>query len=626
MIVLKNYQNIAVNGLYNKATGLLQKAGNKILVFRAPTGSGKTIIMAEFLRNLVVENKTNLGFSFIWAAPRQLHGQSKEKLERYYFENKVLKCSYYDELTDKVIAENEVLFLNWESINKEDNIFIRENENEFNLSNVLQNTREQGRQIILIIDESHFSTKTEKAIGLKNLIDAKLTIEVSATPVLTNQLNELEAIDRESVIIDEMIKKYVVINQDFKNDIQAEKEEITEVKTELPETTNEFIISEALKKRIQLAEEFDSLSANVNPLMLIQLPDASAGAEVIKDEIISILKKHGITTDNGKLAVWFSEEKQNRETISQNDDPVEVMLFKQAIAIGWDCPRAHILVMLRDVQSDIFRIQTIGRIMRMPELKHYPVNSLNIGYIYTNLPDYSIQGEEVKGYIVIRTSARKAIYHDLDLPSVHTKRQREKTRLSPQFIPLFLQQSKEANLKSINVNVDEALKTLMSDGKVEDIDKIASGLVAEGSAEYLAEKGTHVARLQQEVEIQQSFNAFINEALAPLYPEDRSVDKLKLSIEAFFKQSYPGQYEYIEPRMQLIVLNNKDTFLAVASKAIGNYLGMYGSTKAQIVPDGNWNVPPKQDYPDGFSKRQVKLAIVEPFFSEMMLRSQKRNL
>ena len=485
MIILRPYQDKAVSDLYSDATSLLQKTGNKVIVFRAPTGSGKTIVMAEFLRKLVSENETGIPLSFIWAAPRQLHIQSKEKLERYFYENKALKCSFFEELVDKSIAENEILFLNWESINKKGNVYIRENENDFNLPTVLQNTRDQGSLVILIIDESHFSTNTEIASGLRDMINPKLTIEVSATPVF--QGDQLVSVDREDVIQDEMIKKYVVINQEFKSDILARSSDEISVKPQ--ETTNEFIISEALKKREQLSEEFTSLSSNVNPLMLIQLPDRSAGTEGLKDEIISILKsKHNITVENGKLAIYLSEDKKNLDTISINDDEVDVMIFKQAIAIGWDCPRAHILLMLREMHSFVFTVQTVGRILRMPELKHYTSDALNIGYIYTNMPTFYVQGEESFGYIVIQSAKRKGIYSDIDLPSVHSKRHREETRLSPRFISCFLTAANELKLKDkIKLDVKEISKTLISDAKVEDIDKAKLGKTEESEAGYLTD-------------------------------------------------------------------------------------------------------------------------------------------
>jgi len=614
MIVLRPYQDNAVSDLYSDATSLLQKAGNKVIVFKAPTGSGKTIMMAEFLRKLVSENTIGFLLSFIWAAPRQLHIQSKEKLERYYYENKALKCSFFEELVDKSVAENEILFLNWESINKEGNIYIRDNENDFNLSSILQNTRDQGRQVILIIDESHFSTNTEIASGLRDMINPKLTTEVSATPVFPG--DQLVSVDREDVIQDEMIKKYVVINQEFKNDILAKSSK--EISVRPQETTNEFIIGEALKKREQLAKEFASLSSNVNPLMLIQLPDRRAGIDDLKDEIIDILKaKHDITVENGKLAIWLSEDKKNRDTISINDDSVEVMIFKQAIALGWDCPRAHILLMLREMHSFVFTVQTIGRILRMPELKHYTSDALNVGYIYTNMPSFSIQGEESFGYIVTQSAKRKGIYSDIDLPSVHSKRHREETRLSPHFISCFLTAAEELKLKdNIRLDITEVSKTLISDVKVEDIDKAKSGKTKESATGYITDKGDQVSLVQQETEIQHAFELFLIECLRPLYPEPRSIDKMKQAIYTYFQITYLLQYAYGDPRIQLIVLHesNSQVFTDIINKAKELYFAAVVKGKSELISDGNWNIPERLNYPDNYDHLSVKLSIVEPFY------------
>src|SRR5699024_7391155 len=83
------------------------------------------------------------------------------------------------------------------------------------------------------------------------------------------------------------------------------------------------------------------------------------------------------------LAVWLSDKKQNLEEIEELDAKPIVVIIKQAIATGWDCPRAHILVKLRERTSDTFEIQTIGRIRRMPEVKHYESDLLDSCYLYT---------------------------------------------------------------------------------------------------------------------------------------------------------------------------------------------------------------------------------------------------
>ena len=92
-------------------------------------------------------------------------------------------------------------------------------------------------------------------------------------------------------------------------------------------------------------------NSNVNPLVLIQLPDSRKGMLDRKGRIIKILdSKFKINTNNGKLAIHLSEKesKINLENIEKNDNEVEVLIFKQAITVGWDCPRSSILVLFRE--------------------------------------------------------------------------------------------------------------------------------------------------------------------------------------------------------------------------------------------------------------------------------------
>lgn len=46
------------------------------------------------------------------------------------------------------------------------------------------------------------------------------------------------------------------------------------------------------------------------------------------------------------MAIWLSNEKINLEDIAKPDNMVEVLLFKQAIALDWDCPRVSVLLMV----------------------------------------------------------------------------------------------------------------------------------------------------------------------------------------------------------------------------------------------------------------------------------------
>src|SRR5699024_4288619 len=132
-----------------------------------------------------------------------------------------------------------------------------------------------------------------------------------------------------------------------------------------------------LKRREDIAEAYREQGSNINPLLLIQLPNDStatmtADENSLKEELVMYLDRvHGINTDNGKLAIWLSGEKDNLGGIERFDNITEVLLFKQAIALGWDCPRAAVLLIYRKMESFQFTTQTVGRILRMPEQKFY---------------------------------------------------------------------------------------------------------------------------------------------------------------------------------------------------------------------------------------------------------------
>ena len=74
---LKIYQENAIEDLLTKTKRLLAYSSRKKLVFKSPTGSGKTIMMADFLKQLVDDREIRQSLGFIWTAPRKIHIQSK---------------------------------------------------------------------------------------------------------------------------------------------------------------------------------------------------------------------------------------------------------------------------------------------------------------------------------------------------------------------------------------------------------------------------------------------------------------------------------------------------------------------------------------------------------------------
>ena len=81
---------------------------------------------------------------------------------------------------------------------------------------------------------------------------------------------------------------------------------------------------------------------------------------------------------------------KNISNIKNNN--VKFLIIKQALAKGWDCPRSHILVRLRETKSVILDIQTMGRILRTIDkfVGHYEDDLIDSAYIYTNDPNFKL--------------------------------------------------------------------------------------------------------------------------------------------------------------------------------------------------------------------------------------------
>ena len=114
-IILKNFQKKAIDEL-SEIFKNSQDEKNFKVIFKSPTSSGKTLMVTEFLKNIFLDSNSNV--SVIWAAPRQLHIQSKDKIKPTLLEKNIGKVLEVHQLKNPRLKKNEILFLNWESINK----------------------------------------------------------------------------------------------------------------------------------------------------------------------------------------------------------------------------------------------------------------------------------------------------------------------------------------------------------------------------------------------------------------------------------------------------------------------------------------------------------------------------
>lgn len=581
---LKKYQEKALAELLVNSNLCLDREGlGEVIIFQSPTGSGKTIVMAKYIEQLIKERpKDDLCFVWLSVGKGDLHIQSKKALEGFFDGFPVVKM--VDEEIPGVknsIRRNEVLVANWQKLYNKDketgewiNIIMKDGE-KINFREVLRSTQEKGRKIILIIDESQYGHKAERTTEIKELIGPEFIVEVSATPVLQRESTEVILpvyVNPEDVIKEGMIKKELIINAGLEDVVEKMQDE---------DGSRKLILETAYVKRNEIKENFAKLGIDINPLTLIQIPNADDG-ERKYEATIKFLKEKGETIDNGKVGVWLSDKKTNNLVgITDSNDDTNFLIFKQAIDTGWDCPRAHILVKLREPGNEIFEIQTVGRILRTPERKHYGDSILDTGYIYSNSTKISVKPDEYKMNIIKRLNAkRKDTYKSIHLPSFYKSRL-DYGDITANFQEVFITEcNKYFGIQ--NTNASENKKKLKIKGVEIDSERYKASLLANttiSTKDFDTLEGELPADSRVKIflavdEMEEKFYIFLSENLGSFTNKKRSAPIMATAFYVWFKKyidfKIPGN-DVILLQSAVVDPQNIEHFRNILNNAVKTY-------------------------------------------------------
>lgn len=132
----------------------------------------------------------------------------------------------------------------------------------------------------------------------------------------------------------------------------------------------------------EYAEAQDPPADPVIPLLVVQIPNAPSedlllsAITTINDEwrdlpgdaIAHVFGDHSDLEVGGHAIPHVSPEKVQDQT------HIRVLLAKDAISTGWDCPRAEVLVSFRPAKDETHITQLLGRMVRTPLARRIPGN------------------------------------------------------------------------------------------------------------------------------------------------------------------------------------------------------------------------------------------------------------
>ena len=582
----KNYQRDAVDELKQYISIGFKSTSRKEVVFKAPTGSGKTFMAASLFEELAEENPS-VNFCILWACPGkgELHKQSFDAVKTYLGGNPV--CSLLEDDffgSRKYIKDKEIVFINWEKLIQKDketgkwaNNLMKDQEG-MNFIDVIEKTKQNGTRVILVIDESHIGASQKARIQefINTIIIPNIVLEMSATP-LNNHIDvEIEA---QKVVDEGMIKEDVIVNQG----INKEDKTLAEQDSEL------LVLQKGYDKRQEIVDEYNKLNIAVNPLVLIQIPNVDEG-EAKKLVIKDFLREKGITEDNGKLKFWCDDKGNfDKKAIKQNNDITEYLVFKTAVATGWDCPRAHILIKIRDGKSETFETQTIGRILRTAEAKSYDNYLLDNAYIFTNIWSFETKQDTYNpNRIKTEWSKMRDGYNKLNvwsqtqLSSFYRSRQGDynsaDSRYGAYFIKSFMKffELKEEDKYAMSGQLKDRfeLKGMNLDIKVDDVVMEETNIGVTSANEERNISGDLAKVTMAENDIQAQYNDLIRSNLSGLaYVRSKSpINSAIMDAFGIFYNVF-GRKEKVTSIMKIVV-NNKNIFAEILSESTQEFREM----------------------------------------------------
>lgn len=383
--IVTRFQNLRddYNRLTNpKELGKLRKQSAAVML-QAPTGIGKTLIATEAVARFSALDDV----VWFWFAPyATLIDQAAASLQRQAPQLKILDIEH--QRTPDELASGALFVITWQTVatkTKESRLARTTGDVGLSVDDLIAQARALGLRVGVVVDEAHhgFVKAKEAYRFFAEVLEPDYALMMTATPRDTDvasfadktgyqvgDSSEWASITRYEGYQAGLLKVGVKTAQFLTgNNDDAALVDFEEV-----------AMSECAAMHRAIKGVLAESGVKLTPLMLVQVPNGGAALEKARDYLTGPLKFPA-----SAVKVHVSEEPDpNLQALAQ-DPTVEVLVFKMAIAMGFDAPRAFTLAALRGTRDPNFGIQVVGRIMRVHQLLQRRSGTpqvLNYGYVF----------------------------------------------------------------------------------------------------------------------------------------------------------------------------------------------------------------------------------------------------
>jgi type III restriction enzyme len=416
---LKDYQEEAVRDVLvnlRKARRRWQDDNDKhAFSLTAATGAGKTVMAAAVLEALFhgddhYEFDADPSATVIWFSDDpSLNEQTRFRL---------MEASDRLRHSDLVVVENtfnrprldagKIYFLNTQKLGKKSLLvrgFDGDEDGEFpemrpdlrshTIWDTIRNTIEDPeRTLYLVLDEAHrgmgkptAAAQTEKSTLVRRLINGEKG--VPAIPVVLGISATVERFNKAM----EGAKGRTTLPNVEVDPVRVQDSGLLKdtIVLDIPDEVGQFdtvLVRRATEKLKELSEEWATYAKEqddgdpVLPLMVLQVPNTPNPNDIGRALDTILQQWSGLTDDNiahvlgdhstqtfGKYSVpHISPERV------QDAKWVRILIAKDAISTGWDCPRAEVMISFRNATDPTHIMQLLGRMVRTPLARRIPGN------------------------------------------------------------------------------------------------------------------------------------------------------------------------------------------------------------------------------------------------------------